>query len=197
MLRQQVLATMAGGPVQAVKIGMLGSVGNVQVLADLFSIGGWPPVVLDPVLAASSGGSLLEPAARIALLQALLPHLTLLTPNVAEAAWLLDEPPALTQADRVAQARRLQRLGASNVLLKGGHAGGAVARDLLLSANGRASFLDAPRLNASMRGTGCALSSAIAARLAQGLSMDQACLQAKQYVHEQLRAIATPASARR
>lgn len=186
VLHQQVAAAFASGPVHAVKIGMLGSTQHAIAVADMLASSRWPAVVLDPVMAASSGGSLLEPSARDALCRRLLPHVTLLTPNVAEAAWLLDEPAAVDDEERVQQARRLHTLGARNVLLKGGHAGGAVARDILLLASGDELLLDAPRLDATMRGTGCALASAIAAGLAAGQEIEAACRAAKDHVHRRL-----------
>lgn len=183
MLQRQVLAAFASGPVDAVKIGMLGSAANAAVLAEMMAADSWPPVVLDPVLAASSGGSLLEAAAHAVLCKQLLPRVTLVTPNLPEAAWLLNEHQAEGDAALLRQALRLHELGARNVLLKGGHIDGAVARDVLLTEADEVVVLDAPRVEATMRGTGCALASAIAAGLARGQGVVDACREAKTYVH--------------
>jgi len=112
----------------------------------------------------------------------LFPCVTVMTPNVPEAAMLLDEAPESAEAALLQQARRLLALGPRAVLLKGGHAAGEEAIDLLVTGTGEVTRIASPRLNAIRRGTGCALASAIAAGLASGLPIADACQRAKHYV---------------
>ena len=163
------------------------------------------PIVLDPVLVSSSGGILLDARGRKALLEKLLPLATLVTPNVPEIAALLAEPAATDEIELVNQARRLIESGCQAILLKGGHATGEEAVDLLVTRaqtpepdrrQGESTKAGAPALNiiveritsirvpATSRGTGCALASAIAASLASGHSLAEACKRAKRYVLE-------------
>jgi len=144
------------------------------------------PVVLDPVLETSSGGELLDDPGRHALCAALLPRTTLLTPNIPEAAALLGTRIARSEEELLEQARALLSLGAGAVLLKGGHGDSPDATDLLLAAHAPPLWLRAPRIRAVRRGTGCALSAAIAAGLAAGLELAAACDRAKQHVTELL-----------
>ena len=185
LVREQMSAALATAPVDAVKIGMLGTRATVlAVVATLPSRAA--PLVLDPVLASSSGGELLDEAGRSALRAALLPRTTLLTPNIPEAAALLGVPIARSEAELLRQAAALLALGPQAVLLKGGHNDGPEATDLLLASNAPPRWLRAPRINTTRRGTGCALSSAIAAGLAAGLELTAACERAKQHVTRML-----------
>jgi hydroxymethylpyrimidine/phosphomethylpyrimidine kinase len=143
-------------------------------------------VVLDPVLASSSGGELLDGAGRAVLCTRLLPRVTLLTPNIPEAAALLGTHAARSQAELLEQAAALRALGPRAVLLKGGHSDGPEASDLLLTADGPPHWLRAPRASGARRGTGCALATAIAAGLATGLPLTAACERAKQHVTQLL-----------
>ena len=174
-------AALASGRVAAVKIGMLGSAAIVRAVAAALPAALEVPIVLDPVLASSSGGSLLDAEGRAALVAWLLPRATLLTPNVPEAATLLDAAVAADEAALLQQAQQLRARGARAVLLKGGHAPGAKATDLLLSASGTQRLATARRAG-SRRGTGCALATAIAAGLGAGLPLAAACGRAKDYV---------------
>jgi hydroxymethylpyrimidine/phosphomethylpyrimidine kinase len=128
------------------------------------------PVVLDPVLATSSGGELLDAPGRAALVSVLLPLATLLTPNLPEAATLLGLPEARDEQQMQHHAQALLALGPRAVLVKGGHASLAHAVDILALQDGR--------------GTGCALASAIAAHLAGGAALPAACAAAKRCVTE-------------
>ncbi len=139
------------------------------------------PIVLDPVLASSSGGSLLDAEGRAALIEWLLPRATLLTPNLPEAAALLGAPSAAGEAALLQQAQQLRALGARAVLLKGGHAAGAQATDYLVSG-ADTQRLATVRRTGRRRGTGCALAAAIAAGLAARLSLAEACRRAKEHV---------------
>ena len=192
LVRAQLAAALAGAPVAAVKIGMLANAEIVECVAEALALHPLLPVVLDPVLAASSGAALLDARGLEVLRARLLPRALLLTPNLVEAAVLLDEAPAADEVGALAQAHRLLACGAQAVLLKGGHAAGAQATDLLVRAGAADERLAGPRIAATLRGTGCALASAIAAHLARGGSLLQACRDAKAYVSALLQEAATP-----
>lgn len=183
----QIAAAFADRRVGAIKIGMLGSAATVLAVTKSLPPRAIVPLVLDPVLATSSGAALLDDEGVEALRARLLPVTTLLTPNIPEAARLLGAAPATIQHELERQARALLDLGPAAVLLKGGHAGGHTAADILVVANRPAQVFAAPRVRAALRGTGCALASAIAAGLAQGLALAPACEQAKRYVTTLLR----------
>jgi hydroxymethylpyrimidine/phosphomethylpyrimidine kinase len=139
-------------------------------------------IVLDPVMVATSGDRLLKPDAVDALRRRLIPRAIVITPNLAEAAALLDTPTATNEVAMLNQARRLLGLGAKAVLIKGGHAGGERSVDLLADADG-VERLDAPRFDTrNTHGTGCTLSAALAAGLAKGLTLNEAARAAKNYV---------------
>ncbi len=177
---------LVAGPAGAVKIGMLGGAQAVEAVAAVLAA--WPrlPVVLDPVLASSSGVELLDPEGRDAMKQELLPLAEILTPNLPEAAQLTGLPAASTAAEIAAQARALQALGPRAVLMKGGHAEGAEAVDRLFAADGSLRCFAAPRAPVSLRGTGCTLASALAAGLAAGQAPAAACKAAKAFVQGRL-----------
>jgi hydroxymethylpyrimidine/phosphomethylpyrimidine kinase len=185
LVRAQMIAALATRRVDALKIGMLATRATVLAVTAALPTP-LPPLVLDPVLAASSGGELLDEAGRGALCTALLPRATLFTPNIPEAAALLGTPHAKSEAELLQQAAALLALGPRAVLLKGGHGDGPQAADLLLMTQAAPRWLRAPRISATRRGTGCALSAAIAAGLAAGLELAAACERAKQYVTQLL-----------
>ena len=189
VVRAQIRAALESSAVGAIKIGMLGTAATVSAVAD--SLPRTIPVVLDPVLLSSSGGVLLDEAGRAQMRARLLPLATLLTPNIPEAASLCSTAAAASRDAMLAQARSLLAMGPRAVLLKGGHAAGAAATDLLLTASGAPQWLTSPRLDAHCRGTGCALASAIAAALACGQSLDDACRKGKEYVLSMLSAKAS------
>ncbi|HTT00846.1 MAG TPA: bifunctional hydroxymethylpyrimidine kinase/phosphomethylpyrimidine kinase [Steroidobacteraceae bacterium] len=187
-VRAQIAAALANRRIAAVKIGMLGTREIVKAVVDsLRHMNAAAPIVLDPVLLSSSGGVLLDAAGREVLREQLMPRATVATPNTNEAAALLDEAPAIDESALSAQAQRLLAFGPRWILLKGGHASGPDAVDLLVAAGGVTRIVG-PRLDATQRGTGCALASAIAAHLAFGEPMESACRKAKEYVSAQLRA---------
>jgi hydroxymethylpyrimidine/phosphomethylpyrimidine kinase len=139
------------------------------------------PVVLDPVMVAASGARLVPEEAVKALSGTLLPLATVVTPNVPEAAVLLGLQPARDVEGMRAQAEALSARGPA-VLLKGGHLTGEESVDVFLNA-GRAEVLSSPRVETrNTHGTGCTLSSAIAAHLAQGASLAEAVRSAKDYI---------------
>ena len=182
LVRTQIRAALESAPIGAIRIGMLGTAATVSAVADSLSRCGAIPLVLDPVLVSSSGGVLLDEAGRGEMRARLFPLATVLTPNIPEAASLCATALATDREALLAQARSLLATGARAVLLKGGHAGGAESVDLLLTADGTPRWLSAPRLETRTRGTGCALASAIAAGLAGGASIEDACGSAKRYV---------------
>lgn len=191
IVRTQIRAALDSRAVGAIKIGMLGTAATASAVADSLPRDGTIPVVLDPVLLSSSGGVLLDEEGRAALQSRLLPLATVLTPNIPEAATLCGAAPAASRMALLEQARLLVSRGARAVLLKGGHADGAEATDLLLTANGAPQWLSSPRLDGRCRGTGCALASAIAAGLASGQSVADACHNGKRYVLSMLKARAS------
>ena len=180
-LRAQIEAAFETRVVNAIKIGMLGSAATVEAVAECLPRGRAIPIVLDPVLAASSGAVLLDGDGQAAMRASLFPRATLLTPNVPEVAAILREDIAISERQLIEQGRRLLALGPQAVLLKGGHTNGNEAVDLFLSEN-KVQRMASARLDATSRGTGCALASAIAAGLASGLPPFEACQRAKRYV---------------
>jgi len=167
--------------VGAVKIGMLGSTAAIDAVAASLDRHHARNVVLDPVMAASSGEKLL-PAAAIDALRKLITQASLLTPNLSEAALLLDAAVARDEDEMRRQAKTLLALGPGAVLIKGGHGSGPESVDLLVEADACTRFA-APRLDIrNTHGTGCTLASAIAAGLARGLSLGAAVGEAKAYV---------------
>ncbi len=168
--------------VAAVKIGMLSRPGTIHAVAAGLAPHARCPVVLGPVMVAASGARLLAADAVASLIAELLPRADLVTPNLPEAAALLGTAVAQDEAAMAAQGEALLRRGARAVLVKGGHGGGTESVDLLVTASGIRRFT-APRLaTANTHGTGCTLSSAIAAGLARGLDLPTAVAQAKAYI---------------
>jgi len=184
----QIDAVLSDLDVRAIKTGMLANGAIVAAVAD--ALGQRPdlPAIVDPVMVATSGDSLLDPAAIEALRHRLLPSAALLTPNLAEAARLLDAAPAMTLDEMTAQARGLRALGCRAVLIKGGHGTGDEATDVLLT-DGGITVLSRPRLaTTATHGTGCTLSAAIAALVASGVPLIGAVERAKMYVWQALAA---------
>ena len=178
----QIDAVFADLDVKAVKIGMVAQLATIDAIAA--SLMRWSPrhVVLDPVLVATSGDRLLADDAVERLRTGLIPRASLITPNLPEAAALLGEPVASDEAAIVRQGQRLLQLGCPAVLVKGGHAQDSESIDYLVSSHG-ALALPAPRIaTGNTHGTGCSLSSAIAAGLAKGEDLETAIRAAKAWV---------------
>jgi hydroxymethylpyrimidine/phosphomethylpyrimidine kinase len=174
--------------VRAIKIGMLSSVAIIEAVAAVLRKHPSIPVVLDPVMVAKSGDKLLGTDAHNALLEHLIPLATVLTPNVPEAAFLLDLPDAQTSSELELQAKKLIELGCRAVLMKGGHMDGATCEDLLFTGSDQHSFTH-PRIQTkNTHGTGCTLSSAIAAGLAKGDELAASVSMATDYVHQAIMA---------
>lgn len=173
----------------SIKIGMLYSDAIIRRVARfLEQYASLIPIVLDPVAVAKSGHALLQPAAVDALKTELIPLTTIITPNLPEAELLVGKT-AMNTAEMPAIAKQLQALGAKQVLLKGGHLEGLESDDLLLGSEGMLYWLPSARIESkNTHGTGCTLSAAIAAFLAKGVSIDDACRQAKQYVFDAIKA---------
>lgn len=189
MVQAQIRALRNDIRIDAVKIGMLGSTDITLAVAQALE-GLDVPVVLDPVMVAKGGDRLLARDAVAALRDVLLPMATVVTPNLPEAADLLD----LTEADSIAameiHARGLLALGGRAVLLKGGHLAGAQSPDLLMTHTG-ATWLDGPRVaTKNTHGTGCTLSSALATQLGHGHNLSTACAIAKSYIADAIGAAA-------
>jgi hydroxymethylpyrimidine/phosphomethylpyrimidine kinase len=168
--------------VKAVKIGMVAQVATIDAI--VAGLTRWSPkhIVLDPVMVATSGDRLLATDAVEALRTKLIPRASLITPNLPEAAALLDEPVALSEAAIESQGKRLLALGCPAVLIKGGHGQGTESIDYLIGGNGIIA-LAAPRIaTRNTHGTGCSLSSALAAGLAKGEDMETAVRNAKVWV---------------
>jgi hydroxymethylpyrimidine/phosphomethylpyrimidine kinase len=168
--------------VKVVKIGMVAQLATIEAIAA--GLKRWSPnhVVLDPVMVASSGDRLLAAEAVEALRTKLIPCASLITPNLPEAGALLDEPVAVSEADIERQGRRLLSMGCAAVLIKGGHGQGAESIDYLVRSGGTVA-LTAPRIaTKNTHGTGCSLSSAIAALLAKGEEMETAVRNAKTFI---------------
>jgi hydroxymethylpyrimidine/phosphomethylpyrimidine kinase len=184
----QIDAVLSDLDVGAIKTGMLANAGIVEAVARCLRSAPRRPLIVDPVMVATSGDVLLAPDAVDALKRELIPLATLITPNLPEAARLLGASEAASEAEAVAQAEALQALGCGAVLLKGGHASGEAAVDHLCDGTG-VERLVRPRIDTPhTHGTGCTLSAAIAALLAQGARLREAVARAKAFVWQALEA---------
>jgi hydroxymethylpyrimidine/phosphomethylpyrimidine kinase len=184
----QIDAVFSDLDVKAVKIGMVADRAVIEAI--VAGLERWSPghVVLDPVMVATSGDRLLAPEAVDALRTQLIPRARIITPNLPEAAALLNASLATDEADVEDQGRRLLALGCGAVLIKGGHGQGAESIDYLVTANGVAAFA-APRIvTKNTHGTGCSLSSAIAAGLAKGEDLETAVRGAKTFITDAIAA---------
>jgi hydroxymethylpyrimidine/phosphomethylpyrimidine kinase len=178
----QIDAVFGDLDVRAVKIGMVGGLATIDAIAA--ALARWSPkdVVLDPVMVATSGERLLAADAVDGLCAKLIPRAALITPNLPEAAALLDEPVAIGEAEIEDQGGRLLALGCPAVLIKGGHGQGAESIDYLIRASGIIAFASPRIATNNTHGTGCSLSAAIAAGLAKGEDMETAVRNAKGFV---------------
>jgi hydroxymethylpyrimidine/phosphomethylpyrimidine kinase len=191
VVHAQLEALFGDFDIRALKIGMLGTRRLVTAVASALVRHPGPPVVLDPVMVASSGATLLAPDAIGALRRLLLPRATLLTPNLPEAELLLGRRIAGREALGDA-AHALLDLGCHAVLLKGGHATGAVVTDLYVDRDGTRLEIRHRRLKVEGHGTGCTLSASVAALLARGTPLPRAVAEAANYVNGALRGATRP-----
>ena len=188
MLRDQIDAVAEDIGVDAVKIGMLHSPDIVRTVAEAINRHNLQHVVLDPVMVATSGAVLIDNLAIAQLVKDLFVRAVLVTPNLDEAALLVGRPLS-SEAEMETAAHELLARGARAVLVKGGHLAGEVVSDLLLEADGAPHWMRAPRIaTANTHGTGCTLSSAIAAYLALGYALVDAVEAARVYVRGALAA---------
>lgn len=181
-IRAQIDAVFSDLDVAAVKIGMLSQVATIEAVAQGLAAHRAKNIVLDPVMVATSGDRLLVPEAVEALRKELVARALVVTPNLLEAAALAGASVARNKQEMEVQARELLAQGARNVLINGGHGAGDESVDLLIG-QGEVVRLSAKRIaTKNLHGTGCTLSSAIAAGLAKGLDLNSAAQQAKAYV---------------
>jgi hydroxymethylpyrimidine/phosphomethylpyrimidine kinase len=178
----QIDAVFADLDVGAVKIGMLSRAETIHAVANRLRRYDAKNVVLDPVMVAASGDRLLADDAISILREQLIPRALLITPNLPEAATLLGAKAARDETEMERQARQLLALGACNVLLKGGHGEGPESVDLLIGKDFKLRLAALRIVTRNSHGTGCTLSSAIAAGLAKGLPLATAARDAKDYV---------------
>lgn len=178
----QIDAVFSDLDVNAVKIGMLSRAATIEAVAAGLDRHRAANVVLDPVMVATSGDRLLAPEAVDALRRLLIPRARVITPNLPEAAALLDEAVARNENEMLMQAQRLLEFGAHAVLIKGGHGSGPESADLLADGGGVVRLSAARVQTRNTHGTGCTLSSAIAAELAKGRTLTEAVRAAKTYV---------------
>ncbi len=187
LVKAQLKAVLDDLNIGAIKTGMMGNAAVIDVVSCVLQEIYTGPVVVDPVMVATSGDSLLEAAAMEAYYKQLIPFATVLTPNLSEACKLLDKPVPASIDTMKQYAAALYELGAGAVLLKGGHLEGRVCTDVLFDGRQfhlfEATKLDLPNTH----GTGCTLASAIATGLAKGLDMVEAVGAAKQYVTAAIR----------
>ncbi|MGQ9804690.1 MAG: bifunctional hydroxymethylpyrimidine kinase/phosphomethylpyrimidine kinase [Chlorobiales bacterium] len=186
-LQKQLEAILDDIGVDAVKIGMLATPELISVVAETLVRYQVKNIVLDPVMVAKSGDKLLQDHAIDALRTKLLPIATVITPNLPEASTLLGRN-VLIETEMLPAANALQALGAKNVLLKGGHLGGKMSSDLLLTESGKSLWFEAERIDTkNLHGTGCTYSSAIATFLGKGYTLENAVASAKQYISDAIR----------
>lgn len=203
LVAAQMRAAMRANAVRAVKVGMLSTAAIAEAVASALADNPLIPAVLDPVLAASSGVSLATEGVAAVLKRRMLPLCRLVTPNLPELAFLAGTHPAWNEDEAVRQAGHLLEAGAQSVLVKGGHAATDRSDDLLIRPGRAPVRFAAPRLPGGARGTGCMLSSAIAANLARDATLEESVRKAKHYVFRQIllaapdRETAVPAGRRR
>jgi hydroxymethylpyrimidine/phosphomethylpyrimidine kinase len=171
-IRLQIMHALADPGADAIKTGMLGDRDAMEVVCDALA-GCLLPLVVDPVMVAKGGQSLLAADAVATLRHRLIPRATLLTPNIPEAEALTGRVIG-SLADMVAAADALLALGAGAVLLKGGHLSGHTMHDVLASGAERHVFTHAKQQTRHTHGTGCTLASAVATGLAQGMALQPA-----------------------
>lgn len=178
----QIDAVLSDLQVGAIKLGMLFSPAIIEAVTHRLAAFD-DPVVVDPVMIAKSGDALLQDSAVEAMIRQILPHASLLTPNLPEAARLLGMPEAQTPEEMTEQAQQLMAMGPNAILIKGGHATGGICTDVLVDASGDVTVLTAPRVDTrNTHGTGCTYSATIAANLAKGGTLDESVSAAHAYL---------------
>jgi hydroxymethylpyrimidine/phosphomethylpyrimidine kinase len=181
-VRAQMDAVYSDIKVGATKIGMLGRAEVIEAVAAGLAAHQAKNIVLDPVMVATSGDLLLESGAIDTLKKKLIPFALVVTPNLAEAAALSGTAQAVEETAMAKQGEAILQLGAQSVLVKGGHFGGAQATDLLIDKDGIRRFAARRIETKNTHGTGCTLSSAIAAGLAREMPLTESIMLAKKFV---------------
>jgi hydroxymethylpyrimidine/phosphomethylpyrimidine kinase len=167
---------------EAVKTGMLFSSELIEAVAKSIEAYQWGKVVVDPVMVAKGGATLLQHEAITSIKQALLPKATIVTPNIPEAEVLTDKK-IVTMDDRKEAAKILNHMGVSHVVIKGGHGTEEMAVDLYYDGE-QFELLSTPRIDTkNTHGTGCTFSAAITAHLANGDPVFEAVQKAKEFIH--------------
>lgn len=180
----QMEAVMEDFNISAFKCGMLPSSDVIKVVSDCLPDD--VPFVLDPVIVSTSGKALSDDSAFNALKNFLVSKSTLITPNIPESCALSGFDRIEDTEDLIAAGKIILDMGAGNVLLKGGHMGGKVSEDLLLSKSGIIRF-SAERMPYDVHGSGCSLSSAVTAGLSKGLCIEDACREAKIFINSAIK----------
>ena len=188
LVAAQIDAVLSDLDVGGIKIGMTWQGDIIEAIADGLARWKQTKIVLDPVMVASSGQALSAAEARHVLARVLFPRALVITPNLPEAAALLDAPPARSENEMREQGVRLLALGARAVLVKGGHGAGAQSVDLLIEPSRCTRFAVDHIPTRNGHGTGCVLSSAIAAGLAKGFDLVEAVRSGKEFVTKALAA---------
>ncbi|HEY6756197.1 MAG TPA: bifunctional hydroxymethylpyrimidine kinase/phosphomethylpyrimidine kinase [Nitrososphaera sp.] len=187
MVEQQIRSVLIDMKPNAIKIGMVYSSPIIDAVFRSLKNTSKIPIVLDPILAAGTGANLLRAEAFKSFVSQLIPSSTLITPNRMEAEKLADLT-INTDSDALKAARMIKKLGAENVIVKGGHFGSAHVTDLLLDSKGNIIKFTNPRLEIKeVHGSGCNFSSAVTAYLAKGMKLTEACRMANEYVHAAIR----------
>ncbi len=186
IVRQQIEAALGDIGADAIKVGMLANGAVAAAVADALRNSSIP-LVLDPVLVSSSGKAMLDDAGKDVLMRRLVARSFLVTPNWPECEVLTGiEPENAAAMHKVAEI--FSRLGAQNILIKGGHGDGAMVRDVLVECDGPVSVFESPRQETRhTHGTGCVLSTAIACGLAQGKGLREAVRLAHDFVQHAIR----------
>lgn len=183
MVEQQIRSIMIDMRPNAIKIGMVYSSPIIDAIYRSLKKTTKIPIVLDPILTAGTGAKLLRREAYKSFVSKLIPLSTLITPNKMEAEKLADIV-IKTENDIIEAAKKINKLGVKNVLVKGGHFGSEHVIDLLLDSKGNIMKFTNPRLKIKeVHGSGCNFSSAVTAYLAEGMALAQACKMANEYVH--------------
>ncbi|HJS68632.1 MAG TPA: bifunctional hydroxymethylpyrimidine kinase/phosphomethylpyrimidine kinase, partial [Nitrososphaera sp.] len=179
---QQIRSVMTDMPPDAIKIGMVYSRQTIDAVYRLLKRTK-VPIVLDPILAAGTGAKLLRDDAFDSFVSKMMPLCTLVTPNRIEAE-KISGMKIRTESDGVDAAKKIRKLGAENVIVKGGHFESAHVTDLLLDGRGKVTKITSPRIKIEeSHGSGCNFSSAVTAYLAKGAELEDACRMANEYVH--------------
>ncbi|MGN7987872.1 bifunctional hydroxymethylpyrimidine kinase/phosphomethylpyrimidine kinase [Pedobacter sp. 22226] len=189
MIKDQLQAVLEDIAPVAIKIGMINRAEVVQVIEkELKAYTKQVPVILDPVMVATSGHRLIEPDTINELIARLFPIVSLVTPNIDEAIILADQE-IHNLDDMIAAGRKIIEKGAKAVLVKGGHLAGPVIYDVFIAGNDAPVILESAFINSkNLHGTGCTLSSAIAAEMAKGNDLLAAIKNAKNYISNALQA---------